>query len=306
MSFLTIFTAPKPFTNPHIATIQRNAIRSWRQLGEEVQVLLIGEEHGLPEIAQTLDLVHLPNVARNNQGTPLVSSIFSLAHEASESSYLAYINADILLLPDFLEVTQKITKALNAQGPGTPFLLLGQRWDLEITQEIDYSGNWLNNLETELKRNGSLHPPAGSDYFVFPRGSFLDMPDFAIGRAGWDNWMIFSARKQGWFVIDGTPSIRIIHQNHDYSHLPGGKPHYDLEESQVNMDLAGGLANMYTVLDTTHHFSNGKIQPAPITLLRSMRELERCLIPKNGQLRGFRGGLARRVRRFRRKLERSG
>ena len=30
---LTLFTAPKPFTNPHIALIQRNAIRSWMALG---------------------------------------------------------------------------------------------------------------------------------------------------------------------------------------------------------------------------------------------------------------------------------
>ena len=39
--FLTIFTAPKPFTNPHIDTIQRNAIRSWVELGEAVQVVLV-------------------------------------------------------------------------------------------------------------------------------------------------------------------------------------------------------------------------------------------------------------------------
>ncbi len=31
---LTLFTAPKPFTNPHIALIQRNAFRSWQALGE--------------------------------------------------------------------------------------------------------------------------------------------------------------------------------------------------------------------------------------------------------------------------------
>ena len=32
-STITIFTAPKPFTDPHIDLIQRNAIRSWRDLG---------------------------------------------------------------------------------------------------------------------------------------------------------------------------------------------------------------------------------------------------------------------------------
>ena len=54
MTFLTIFTSPKPFTDPHIATIQRNAIRSWQSLGEEVEVLLIGEEPGIAEAAVDL------------------------------------------------------------------------------------------------------------------------------------------------------------------------------------------------------------------------------------------------------------
>ena len=42
MPFLTIFTAPKPFTDPRIDIIQRNAIRSWLSLGEDVGVILVG------------------------------------------------------------------------------------------------------------------------------------------------------------------------------------------------------------------------------------------------------------------------
>ncbi len=305
MSFLTIFTAPKPFTNPHIAIIQRNAIRSWMQLGEKVQVLLIGDEAGLGETAQELNLPHRADILRNSSGTPLVSSIFSLARETSPSPYLAYINADILLFPDFLTNLQQLVSALEIQEILKPFLLIGQRWDLDITHEIDFQHGWEQRLQTELDQKGSLHPPAGSDYFIFPRSAFTNMPDFAIGRAGWDNWMIYHARQQGWLVIDGTPSFKIVHQKHDYSHLPGGKPHYDLAESQVNMDLAGGLANMYTVLDTDHQWSKGRLQPAPLTKLRVVRRLERWFIPKNGELRGLQGGFARRLRRWRRKLERS-
>jgi hypothetical protein len=62
MTFLTIFTAPKPFTNPHIATIQRNAIQSWMQLGSEVEVYLMGDEQGMSEIAQEFGLRHFPEV----------------------------------------------------------------------------------------------------------------------------------------------------------------------------------------------------------------------------------------------------
>ena len=62
----------------------------------------------------------------------------------------------------------------------------------------------------------------------------------SFGRAGWDNWMIYAGRRSGWPVVDATASIMIIHQNHDYSHLPGGQPHYRLPETDENVRLAGG------------------------------------------------------------------
>jgi hypothetical protein len=150
--------------------------------------------------------------------------------------------------------------------------------------------------------HGRLHPPAGSDFFIFPRALFKDMPDFAIGRAGWDNWMIYHARQQGWPVIDATPSLMVIHQNHDYSHLPGGKPHYDLEESQHNMAMAGGAVHMYTVLDTNWQLIGGRIQTPNPSLARFLRQAELRLTPKNGLRRGPRWALARRLRRWRRSI----
>ncbi len=298
MPLLTIFSAPKPFTNPHIATIQRNAIQSWLHLGPEVSVYLVGEEDGLAEAASEYGVPVLSPVKRNESGTPLVSSIFSLARQAEESPFLAYVNADILLLPDLLQATRQIAEQTSAR----PFLLIGQRWDLEVTQSMEFSSDWDQRLVSEIHEHGKQHVPAGSDYFVFPRTAFLDIPDFAIGRAGWDNWMIYHARQQGWAVIDGTPSVMIVHQSHDYSHLPGGKPHYDLEESQHNMKMAGGLANMYMVLDADCQLAAGRIRPASITLTRTVRAIERWLMPKNGQLRGVRGAITRRFRRLRRKL----
>ena len=82
MALLTIFTAPKPFTDPHIRTIQRNAICSWMQL-DGAEVLLVGGEPGLAETAAEFGLPHLPDVRRNAWGTPLVSSIFDLARRRS-------------------------------------------------------------------------------------------------------------------------------------------------------------------------------------------------------------------------------
>ena len=106
MAFLTIFTAPKPFTDPLIATLQYNAIESWTHLGPEVEVIVIGDEPGIAEATQKLGVRHLPNVACNEMGTPLVSSIFQLARENSDSPVLVYVNADILFMPDMIEAAR--------------------------------------------------------------------------------------------------------------------------------------------------------------------------------------------------------
>ena len=108
---LTLFTAPKPFTNPHIATIQRNALRCWMNLGAEVQVIVIGEEAGLSEAAAELGVQHVPQVRRNAQGTPLVSDIFEQARRYSDSPLLAYVNADMLLLSDFVTAAHILSES---------------------------------------------------------------------------------------------------------------------------------------------------------------------------------------------------
>jgi hypothetical protein len=268
MTLLTVFSVPKPFTDPHIALIQRNAIGSWMRL-PDTQVILVGEESGLAETAREFGVQHLPDVARNAEGTPLVSSIFSLARQASAAPLLVYVNADILLMPDLVEAARQVMS--RAKG----FLIVGQRWDMDVTQPLDFSDGWVERLKDEAQARGGLHRPMGSDYFIFPRECFIDMPDFAIGRAGWDNWMIYKSRKEGWATVDATASIMIIHQNHDYSHLPGGQPHYKLPETYENIRLAGGReVTRFTLLDTNRRLVNGRLQSPGRSGERFIRWLE--------------------------------
>ena len=268
MSLITLFSAPKPFTNPHIATIQRNAIRSWNLL-PDVEVLLLGEETGLAEAARDLGVKHISKVKCNESGTPLISSMFELARQNSDSDLLCIINADMILMEDFVEAAHRSPLLRDK------FVLLSQRWDLDVTQPIEFTEGWQNRLRSTVQSQGALHRPAGSDFFLFPRSTFQEVPSFTIGRAGWDNWMIYKARKEKWTVIDCTPSVMIVHQNHDYSHLPGGKPHYEHPDTNENIRLAGGEANIrYTVLDATHQLVDGKLVRPKLSYLRFMRGVE--------------------------------
>lgn len=268
MPELTIFTAPKPFTNPHIALIQRNAISSWKNLGPQVEIILLGEEPGLAEAAAELDVRHIPAVERSPSGTPLVSSMFALARQNSTSPLLACVNADILLMPDALR------SALAAASQAKRFLMVGQRWDLDVLDPLDFSAGWPERLRQRAQAQGKLHRASGSDYFIFPRDCFTDMPAFTIGRAGWDNWMIYAGRSRGWPVIDATPSIMIVHQSHDYSHLPGGQPHYRHPETFENVRLAGGKRVIFELQDVNRRLVDGRLQPAPLSWKKFWREVE--------------------------------
>ncbi len=266
--FLTIFTAPKPFTNPHVSLIQRNAIQSWQHLGEDVQVLLIGNETGMAEYASEVGVQQLADVSCNEYGTPLVSSIFQVARQNSTSPLMAYVNADILLLPGSVELARQVFNQSNE------FLIVGQRWDLDVKQALDFTSEWDLRLLFDVKTRGRRHPPGGSDFFIFPRHCFTDLPNFAIGRAGWDNWMFYHARLKHWPVVDVSASLTVIHQDHDYSHLPGGQPHYQMPESFENIRLAGGRRAIFNLLDADYTFHEDKLVRIPLRGRRFWRNIE--------------------------------
>ena len=161
MSFITLFSAPKPFTDSHIATIQHNAIKSWTLL-PDVDVILLGEEEGLAKAARELGVKHIPDVACSENGTPLISSMFQLARENSDSNLLCIINADMLLMSDFVEAAKQAVKLKEK------FVLLSQRWDLDVSEPIDFSEGWQDRQSSIVNRQGVLHRPAGSDFFLFP------------------------------------------------------------------------------------------------------------------------------------------
>ena len=268
MTQLTLFTAPKPFVDPHIDLIQRNTMHNWLALGEGIEVVMIGNESGIGDVCNELNILHLPDVKCNDLGTPLISSIFDLARAVNNSPYLAYVNADILFLPGILDSLKRIASSKRQ------FLGVGQRWDLDVESNISFTNDWDSVLKERVHHKGKLHGQTGSDYFIFPRSCFEELPDFAVGRAGWDNWMIFKARWEHWPVVDMTKTLMIVHQNHDYRHLPGGIIHFHQPETQVNVRLAGGRRTIFVLSDATHFLKDGQLRRKPLDWRTFWREVE--------------------------------
>ena len=71
---LTLFAIPKPFRGQS-DLIQRNAIASWTHIDPHPDVVLFGDEEGTAEFAQQLGIRHIPEVARNEFGTPRLDDL---------------------------------------------------------------------------------------------------------------------------------------------------------------------------------------------------------------------------------------
>ena len=210
-TMITLFTLPKPFVG-HIGMIERNAIQSWTRLHPDIDILMFGSEQGTAEIAAEFGIRHFPDVDVNEYGTPRMSGYFQQAEEAARHSRMCYVNADIVLFPDLLEAVAKVDLA--------KFLMGGRRTDYDIEKPIDFSRpDWAEALREDAEQNGTLHDFSGIDYFVYPRGMFGEIPEFALGRWYWDNWLVYCARRLGGALIDASACVTAIHQNHDYRHI---------------------------------------------------------------------------------------
>lgn len=235
---LTIFAVPKPFGGA-TDLIQRNAIRSWSRLQPLVDVLLIGDEPGIKKAADEFGVRHSPDLRRNQFGTPLLSSAFETAHHESNSPMLVYCNSDLILLDDFVRSMQVIGGSKLAE-----FVAFGRRIDLSVDDEIDFDNEFaVEALLARSRRQGKYSSVVCKDFFAFNRGLYRNIPDFAVGRGNWDNWMVHAAKREKRVpVINISQMASVIHQSHDYSHV--GKSRLSCYvtgyEAQQNQRLAGG------------------------------------------------------------------
>ncbi|WP_413166728.1 glycosyltransferase family A protein [Capilliphycus salinus ALCB114379] len=232
---ITLFAVPKPFIG-QISTLQRNAIASWLNLSPQPEIILFGNDEGVREVAQEFGVKHIPNVRCTPQGTPLLNDIFAQVHQIATHPILAYVNADIILLNDFLPTVQQV-------GSKEPkFLILGRRWNLDINHSINFTTSEVEKqLRDRLQQTAIFGGIGALDYFVFPKPLFSKLPEFAVGRAGWDNWMVGEALKQNYPVINASRVITAVHQNHDYRHLKGQRQEaFHGGEAQQNKALSRG------------------------------------------------------------------
>jgi hypothetical protein len=256
---LTLFTIPKPFVGES-GRLQRNALRSWRMLGHGVDIILLGDEVGVADAAREFGALHVPSVAVNRFGTPLLDSAFALAQDHARSSVVAYANADLIFYADFLDAVSIVAAQCER------FMLIGRCYDLDVPDEpLDVAGLLAlrGRAEAELRcrdQAGQVWFRHGLDYFVFRKRSLGELPSFAVGRPPWDRWMPWRARQLRMDLVEITLSAVVLHQHHGYGHVKQATDdRWEGPEAEANRALVGHARRLALRDAATHRLDRGDL-----------------------------------------------
>jgi hypothetical protein len=244
---LTFFTTAKPFEG-HAGIIQRNALKSWKLVHPDVEVILFGDEPGTAEVCQEMGLRHEAHVERHESGMKYLDYMFSRAQQIARHSRLCYSNCDIVLMNDFRDALERVSVKKRE------FLLVGQRRDTDVTTALDFDNVlWEQELRRYAIATGVLQIRDFVDFFVFPKGLFDHVPRFVVGRSYWDHWLVWKALAARVPVVDGTEFFVAVHQNHGYGYHPQGKQGTNEDAlAMQNRALAGKGRELRSLMDVTH------------------------------------------------------
>jgi hypothetical protein len=251
---LTIFGTAKPFTGP-FARIQRNALWSWAQLRPEADVLVIGDDTGSERTAREFGLGFVESVRRSPRNVPLLDDLWAIGQREARTPHCVFSNCDLIFTDDLLTAMAAVSTQIDG-----PFLLVGQRWDLLLDEDlpggpamsVGERAAWGAEMRGRARRDGTLNSPLWVDWFGFPTGQYESLPACAVGRPGYDHWLVWHTLRRGIPVVDASDAVTAIHQHHDYSHGGTKGDVWHGPDAQRNLELIEGRAHMRMIGNATH------------------------------------------------------
>jgi hypothetical protein len=89
-----------------VVWVVRNALRSWKALDRDVDVIVFGDDEGIARVCQELGLRH---------------------------ELRCYVNCGILLMQDFAEAVRRVCSAQRE------LLMAERRWDVDIAEPLEFA-----------------------------------------------------------------------------------------------------------------------------------------------------------------------
>ena len=232
---ITLFTTFKHYEGKGVT--YRNTIRNWALLAPFVRPVLyypFGEDY-LTEFARTNGWSVYKCPRSSKYGVPVLRSMFLHAQEINDTtSFYGYANGDILFSNN-LVATLKALRTDNATF--NQLLVVGRRTNYNFKENEE-----IYNLDPVYRyaTAGKLFTTDAQDFFISTHSGFPwdSIPDFVVGRVGYDNWLVATAVNRNYSVVDVTATVTALHQTGvDGNHAGHRKRKGD--DMSVNHRLAG-------------------------------------------------------------------
>ena len=206
---IVIISTFKPFLD-EFKIEQINALKSWKRLSCKPKIVIVGDDMGVKEVCESENVVRVPNVQKNENGTPLVGDIFEQGWKhANDDDICVFVNGDIILNDSLGVVLERFVKEYPNHRD-LKYLLTSQRFDWYNFREINFDNqDWEEDINKGIEGEYSL--PTAGDIFIH-RKNTIKIPPSGIAKMSYDSWIIAHANKYFDVTINATSVLKIYHQ----------------------------------------------------------------------------------------------
>ena len=185
-----------------------------------------------------------------NKGIPILTAMFKQILNESITPFVGFANGDILFDHSIIETLQELSAIKDVEQES--IMIVGKRQNVNITQYDLGSGENMTKLH-QADLRAKEYVGYAQDYFIISRKGlpWEKIPDFVIGRNGYDNWLVIEAQVWNTTLIDATQTIMALHQVGADGYKSGSTTN-GKDTVNTNIDMVKG-----------YKFTRGRIELAP-------------------------------------------
>ena len=178
----------------------------------------------------------------------------------SSTPFVGYANADILFDRSLIATLRYLKDRLDVVNQ--MILVVGRRRNVDVEKHDLGSGS---NF-TMIGRMDSVKLSHGyaQDYFIVSRRGlpWEEIPDFVVGRNGYDNWLVVMAQRWNITLIDASRTVLALHQCGIDGYRSGTRT-VNKTSRNWNIELVKGFNYVLGSTEFAPLFTNGRCSSAP-------------------------------------------
>jgi hypothetical protein len=209
MDSIVFVTIPRSFKYPYLNS-QLNTINAIKRYNPDSKIVLYSDDPGVYDFANNNNCI-APSIVKKNGHLPLVNCALIFANDLFPESYVCFINSDILVLTNLNNILETMSIKFKK------YMCICYRTEV-IVNKVMNDNDFVQILNNTDNLNNGKH--TAMDFFLLSPGlvNDIEMPNFSVGRPGWDSWLSCRIRRLSIPLIDISNVVTIAHQDHPQVH----------------------------------------------------------------------------------------